>query len=63
MSNLETELSDLGGSTCFGSFQFCNAYWQISLHPSSYKTLTSFQWKACSPYEGPTWLKNAIGHF
>lgn len=35
MPNLEAELTDFGGKTCFAATDFCNDYWQIPLDRDS----------------------------
>ena len=35
MPHIESELSDLAGSTCFAKLDFVSGYWQIPVHPNS----------------------------
>lgn len=35
MPNLEAELAEFAGKKCFGTIDFCNAYWQIHLDEDS----------------------------
>eukprot|EP00171_Calliarthron_tuberculosum_P020891 IDg20891t1 len=37
MPHLESELQDFRGATCFASIDFVSGYWQLPLHPESYK--------------------------
>lgn len=36
MPNLDAELQDFAGSTCFASLDFCSGYWQLPMHQDSY---------------------------
>lgn len=37
MPQLDSEVIDFAGSTCFASLDFVSAYWQLPLHRDSYK--------------------------
>ena len=38
MPNLESEINDFKGSTCYASLDFVSGYWQMPLHPGSYSS-------------------------